>query len=95
MSGGSLDYVFGQVEDAARQVAAKAQTPLHRAFAGHLLKVSKALYELEWMLSSDTSPGDEVDAIRAVVSRTDEIEAATQRAREALKELSDVLTSRV
>lgn len=93
MSGGNLDYAYRRVEEVAQQIFSQAQTPLHRAFAEHLLKVSKALYELEWLLSGDTAPGDEVEAIRAVVSRTEEIDAATKRAGEAMKELNDVLTS--
>ena len=51
MSGGSLDYVYSRVEDAAMKVSAKAETTLHRAFAAHLHKVAKALKDMEWMLS--------------------------------------------
>lgn len=93
MSGGSLDYVYSKVEDAAHSVIARATTPLHRAFGAHLLKVSEALHDLEWVLSCDYGPGDEVAAIKAVVSPQAEIEAATERANEALHELQAVLSS--
>ena len=91
MSGGSLDYVYSRVEDAAMQVASRAQNNLHRAFAMHLHKVAKALHDLEWMLSCDTSEGSEIAAIRAVLPEGAEIECATQRAREALADLQAAL----
>jgi len=93
MSGGSLDYVYIRVEDAAMQVASRAQNNLHRAFAMHLHKVAKALHDLEWMLSCDTSEGSEIAAIRAVLPDGAEIECATQRAREALADLQAALGS--
>lgn len=91
MSGGSLNYVYSTVEDAAITVAARAETVLHRAFAAHLHKVAKALKDMEWMLSCDTSPGSEEAAIRAVLNDGAEIEAATEQARKALSDLIAVL----
>lgn len=91
MSGGSLDYVYARVEDAAMNVASRAQTPLHRAFAMHLHKVAKALRDLEWMLSCDTAEGSEIEAIRAALPEGAELECATARAREALADLHTAL----
>jgi hypothetical protein len=34
-----------------------------QAFAAHLDKVADALHDIEWVLSGDTSPGDEFEAI--------------------------------
>lgn len=93
MSGGSLDYVYSRVEDAAMQAAARAETALHRAFANHLHKVAKALKDLEWMLSCDTSPGDEEASIRAVLHEGSEIEEATKQARKALADLEAALSA--
>ena len=73
--------------------AERAESPTHRAFAAHLMKVSEALRAMEWMLSCDTSPGSEVAAIRAVLSEGAELEAATERAREALAELQSALSA--
>lgn len=89
MSGGSLNYVYHQVEDAARDIARLAETPLHRAFAAHLMKVSKALHDIEWLFSADYGPGQEVEAIRAVVTPSAVLETATEHARVALSELQD------
>lgn len=91
MSGGSLNYVYHQVEDAARDIAVRAQTPLHRAFAAHMMKVSKALYDIEWLFSGDYGPGQEVEAIRAVVTPAAVLETATENARAALSELQDAI----
>ena len=91
MSGGSLDYVFYKLDDAVDSIEKRATTPLHKAFAVHLKDVSKALHDLEWVFSCDYSDGDEVEAIRKVVNKEMELEAATNNARIALKQLQDVL----
>ena len=67
MSGGSLDYVYRNVADAAQNILERSQNPLHRAFARHLSRVSKALHDLEWVYSGDCSEPDEEAAIRAVL----------------------------
>lgn len=93
MSGGSLNYVYGKVDLAADTIEDSAETPLHRAFAAHLRKVAKALHDLEWVWSSDYGPGDEIEAIRAVLGEGAEIEAATERAEKALAELKSALSA--
>lgn len=91
MSGGALNYIYGRVCDIAGTIKDRSRNPLHVAFADHLLKVSTALHDLEWVLSGDKSLGDEEAAIRAVITRTEEIEAATIQAKEALENLRFVL----
>lgn len=93
MSGGSLDYVYSRVQDAASTILSRAESPTHRAFAAHLFKVAKALRAMEWMLSCDTSPGSETAAIRAVLSDGAELEAATEIAKKALAELQSALSA--
>ena len=89
MSGGSLNYAYSQVENAAYELMRRGETNLHKAFAVHLMKCAKALHDVEWVLSSDYSHGDEVEAIRAVISRSDEIEQAKETARQLIAELSE------
>lgn len=89
MSGGSLNYAYSQVENIAYDVLRRADTNLHKAFAKHLLKVAKALYALEWVYSSDYSPGDEVQAIREVITRNEEIESAKEEAKKLIAELEE------
>jgi hypothetical protein len=93
MSGGSLDYVYNKVEDVAQQIAGRAETPEQHAFAAHLLKVSKALHDLEWVWSCDYSQGQEVEAIMACINRSDVLLVAVDRAQEAKRELERVIAS--
>lgn len=91
MSGGSLNYAYSALEETAIKILRRAETPLHKAFAAHLLKVSKALHDLEWVFSSDYGPGEEIEAIKAVVSPLAELESATEAAQQALKDLQAAL----
>lgn len=91
MSGGSLNYVYSQVEDAAITVCTRSKTPLQRAFGIHLYKIARALHDLEWVMSGDYGPGDEDAAIRACITPAMELEAATEHARNAMAELSEVI----
>jgi hypothetical protein len=67
MSGGSLDYIYYRVEDVAETIKDRAETPLQKAFAEHLLKVAKALHDVEWVFSGDYGEGDDAEAIKAVL----------------------------
>ena len=48
-------------------------TPLRRAFSHHLVKVAAALKAIEWVDSGDWVPGDEDDAILAVLGSGREV----------------------
>jgi len=91
MSGGSLDYVCYKLDDAIEVIERRSTTVLQTAFAAHLKDVSKALHDLEWVFSGDYTDGDDVEALRKVVNKEMELEAATNDARTALKQLQDVL----
>jgi hypothetical protein len=91
MSGGSLDYACYKVENAAGSIRSMSQDPLHIAFAAHLDKVAKALHDIEWLFSCDYGKGDEVAAIKEVVSKAEVIELCTAQAELALKNLKEVL----
>jgi hypothetical protein len=67
MSGGSLNYAYLHVQDAADEVKGWARTKLHERFALHLKDVSEALHDLEWELSCDYGEGDADDAIKKVL----------------------------
>lgn len=87
MSGGSLNYVYIRVEDAAREIAERRDSPLHRAFSQHLVKVAQALHDVEWVLSADYSPGRDEAAMRAVLHEGAELGASIERAEAILEEL--------
>lgn len=91
MSGGSLEYAYSKIKYIADDVESQARTPLHKTFASHLRDVASALRDLEWVLSGDYGPGDEVESIRKVVDKTKETQAITGSDYVALKELREAL----
>jgi hypothetical protein len=88
MSGGSLDYVYGRVDDAAGEIRSRATRPEHKAFADHLVKVAKALHDCEWVFSSDYGPGDELESIMQCIKPAAVIEAAIKDAEKARDNLT-------
>ncbi len=67
MSGGSLNYVFSRINDAA-ELLSHSKLSYRRAFAKHLELISDALYKTEWAMSGDTEEGSEKEAIMACIS---------------------------
>lgn len=90
MSGGSWNYVYESVEFAANRLR-KSDDPLRVAFGDHLLRVSVALHDIEWVDSCDYALGDEVESIRACLPAGAELESALGRADEALAQLAAVI----
>jgi len=74
MSGGRLNYSYLKVRGMAEDVRSWSDRQLHKDFANHLEEVAKALHDLEWMFSCDTSPGSEDEAINNVLRRRPEDE---------------------
>lgn len=89
MSGGSLDYVYSKVDDAASTILSYAKTPQHRAFAEHLQRVSIALYAIEWVFSGDRALGSEVSAIEDCLRPGAALDCAIKEAKKVLAELSE------
>ena len=67
MSGGSMNYFYGEVEDVAKVIMRSTKNPMRIAFGKHLLNISKALHDIEWVDSDDYGEGDEESAIRNVL----------------------------
>lgn len=81
MSGGSYDYAYFKVQETASEMRRRhPDSSLHLGFAAHLDKVAEAMRAVEWVDSFDSAPGDDVAAIRAVVSPADELVGITARA---------------
>jgi hypothetical protein len=87
MSGGSLGYAYGKVEDAAYNLGRQARSHLDRAFADHLMKVAKALRAVEWTLSGDSDDDSADAAIRSVITPIQELDSAVSEAESALENL--------
>lgn len=67
MSGGSLDYLYHKVEEAAESILSygmREKMLLWEAFGKHVDLVAKALHDCEWVMSSDYGRNDADDAIR-------------------------------
>lgn len=63
MSGGSYNYVYSKIQDAAENLW-NVQTDTRRAsFQRLLFLVAKAMHEIEWVDSGDCGKGDEYKAI--------------------------------
>lgn len=89
MSGGSLDYVYSRVEDAARTLMARAEDEVQRAFAKHLFKVAEAFRAAEWVLSGDYSPGDDHEAILTVITPRDVLASLIDDAEQTQAQLQE------
>lgn len=90
MSGGSWDYVYSRVDDAACRLM-NSDTP-ERVALGKILKLAaRALHDIEWVDSSDYGEGDEREAIEKVVSRQEIASAATDLLLAKAKELRVLL----
>lgn len=89
MSGGSYNYVFGQIESLADNL--RCDTPLRRAFQKHLRLVAKAAHDIEWVDSCDYGEGDDEDAIRACMPADAELRQATADARAVIVELERII----
>lgn len=82
MSGGSMDYLYRQVEEANF----KENTSLRKAFRVHLNKVAKAMQDIEWVDSGDCGPGDEDKAILDCITKTELLEAGLRALDQAIVE---------
>lgn len=64
MSGGSWNYSFGQFDDVAERLA-RAKSPLRRALGKQVALIAKAMHDIEWVDSGDSS--DDSEAIKAAL----------------------------
>jgi hypothetical protein len=87
MSGGSYDYVYNKIE----AISIRPSTALRRAFQAHLRLVAKAMHDIEWVDSGDTSPGDEDAAIRACLVPGAELDQLIREAKSARDELDSAI----
>jgi hypothetical protein len=83
MSGGAYEYACFSLRNNFIEEFEKNTNndPLRIAFLDHLLKVEKAMHDIEWVDSGDKSDGDEHEAIKACLAPTglDETVKATLR----------------
>lgn len=67
MSGGSMNYLYSLVDEAANDLIDSGDIQ-RVAFGMHLKLVARALRSIEWVDSGDYGPGDEYDDIKEVLN---------------------------
>lgn len=82
MSGGSYNYVYSHIYDAAEQVQRNHRDEQHVvAFAKLLIRCGDVMRDIEWADSCDTAWDAALDAkIRAIVTPAMELEQALEEA---------------
>ena len=81
-----MNYLYIRLE---LEADFRQTTPERKAFAEHLVKVAKALHDIEYVDSSDYGPGADSEAIRACLAPGMALDAAIDTAHEAAKELRE------
>lgn len=66
MSGGSYDYLYSKISNMADCLVSDPD-PIRSAFGKHLILVSEAAHDVEWVDSCDSSKGAEHAAILEVL----------------------------
>lgn len=85
MSGGSMNYLYSRIES---DLSFRLDTPKRRAFKAHMMKVIKALHDIEWVDSCDYGPGREVASIMACITPSDILAEAIAETRRGLANLN-------
>jgi len=91
VSGGHYQYFYNRVDEFVNELSRNSYTPERRAFLSLMRKISVAVHAIEWVDSSDYSPGDENEYIMECVSQSQVIEAATDHAVKAVDELKTII----
>jgi hypothetical protein len=91
MSGGALNYVYSLVSTAADDIRHRSRRPDHLAFADHLDLISKALHDVEWVLSSDYGDEGDLESLAAVLTPEQRLSSALELAKAAHTDLGEVI----
>ena len=86
MSGGSYDCVYHRFEEFGRAML-KCKEPFRKAFGQHLLDISAACHDIEWVDSGDMTAGDEKEAIMKCITKKDICDALVNDAQMMVDEL--------
>lgn len=66
MSGGAYDYLYSRIDSFAGHMVTQ-DCSYRQKFAEHLIKVARAMHDIEWVDSGDYGPGREFQAIQKVL----------------------------
>ena len=87
MSGPGLDYLDYRLQELGRLILVRGTCPEHRAFARHLLKCAAAAITLGNVLEDDSTQGEEIALIRAVLAPRDVLDQTIDEAHAAAASL--------
>lgn len=90
MSGGSMDYLYIKVEEAAGDLC-RSSMPIRRIFGAHLKNVARALHDIEWVDSCDYGEGKEVEAIEKAIAEAGADRAKLDEAEKMIVEATNIL----
>lgn len=90
MSGGSWDYVCYKFADTASRLL-QEKCPYRRALGLIINDISEAMHDIESVDSSDKSRGDEIPAIKKVVSKSDVLKVIIEDAKNIKDKLEMLL----
>ena len=90
MSGGSWDYAYSKFRDIGEQLEC-ARDPKRRALGKLVVKISKAMHDIEWVDSGDYGTGGEVAAIDEVIGPRAELETLVEDAKTVRAQIDEVL----
>lgn len=91
MSGGSFNYLFRDIQEAADILSDVSEPAYRRAFSEHLRKVAEAMQDVEWVDSGDMSPGADEKSIMECITPQDVLCASVERAVEVKNELEKLI----
>jgi len=91
MSGGSYDYLYYKMEDAARTLMKKHQPDYRRAFGALLSRCASAMHDVEWCDSGDMSEPDDREAIMKCINARDVLNVTAEHAQKLIDELNALL----
>lgn len=93
MSGGSYEYLYYKMEDAAHTLMRKDQVAYRIAFGNLMLRCAQAMHDVEWVDSCDKSPGDDEEAIMKCINFSDVLRVTVSEAENMKKELEKLITA--
>ena len=92
MSGGSYNYVFYKIAEAAETMIARSDNrPERRALAKHLTKLADLMHTVEWAASGDFGRDDDLAPIREFLGEPAILASVIADANEAKRQLEEVI----
>lgn len=90
MSGGSMRYLYRDVEQIGRELQEKPEA-WKRAFGNHLVNVSVCLHDIEWAQDGDMCDDEAMQTVLKLLDPQDLLDTLVKDARSVIMELQTIL----